>query len=445
VDLDRPERPAPSGGPHILGPVPAVRDLVDRLGILRPLRIRDFALMWTGMTVSMIGDGVYLIAVAWQAYDLSDSPTLLAMVGLAWSLPQVVLLLASGVLADRMDRRHLMIAGDVVRGVSIATVGVLSLADRLTPSRLIALVVVYGAGQAIFGPAFSSIVPTIVPDDLLVEANSLAQFVRPVALTLIGPLVGGLVIEAFGTGWAFIADAATFAVSALTIALMRVRRARTGEQDRSSAWHDLTVGFRYVRQRAWLWAAMVAATVSLLVTWGPWEVLVPYVVRNDLRGSAGALGLVYGAGGLGAVAAAIAMGQLGRLPHRPITVLYLSWAIGMLMTAGFGIVTGLWQAMLVALIAETNITLLIVIWITMVQRLVPADLLGRVSSLDWLISTAGVPLSFAIVGPAAAAFGVDTTLVVSGVAGALVTIAFLFVPGARDPERDGSLQATVVA
>jgi len=126
-------------------------------------------------------------------------------------------------------------------------------------------------------------------------------------------------------------------------------------------------------------------------------------------------------------------------------VLYLSWAIGMLMTAGFGIVTGLWQAMLVALIAETNITLLIVIWITMVQRLVPADLLGRVSSLDWLISTAGVPLSFAIVGPAAAAFGVDTTLVVSGVAGALVTIAFLFVPGARDPERDGSLQATVVA
>ena len=67
MDLDRPELPAPSGGPHILGPVPAVRDLVDRLGILRPLRIRDFALMWTGMTVSMIGDGVYLIAVAWQA------------------------------------------------------------------------------------------------------------------------------------------------------------------------------------------------------------------------------------------------------------------------------------------------------------------------------------------------------------------------------------------
>jgi predicted outer membrane lipoprotein len=122
-------------------------------------------------------------------------------------------------------------------------------------------------------------------------------------------------------------------------------------------------------------------------------------------------------------------------------VLYLAWAIGMLMTAGFGIVTGLWQAMLVALIAEANITLLIVIWITMVQRLVPVGLLGRVSSLDWLISTAGVPLSFAIVGPAADAFGVDTTLIVAGVAGALVTVGFMFVPGARQPERDGSLDA----
>ena len=424
--------------------MPVVRDLVDRLGILRPLRIRDFALMWTGMTVSMVGDGIYLVAVAWQSYDLSDSPTLLAMVGLAWSLPQVVLMLASGVLADRLDRRHLMIAGDLVRGVAIGTVGVLSLMERLTPSRLIAIVIVYGAGQAIFGPAFSSIVPTIVPDDLLVEANSLAQFVRPVALTLIGPLVGGLVVGALGTGWAFVIDAATFAVSAVTIVMMRVRRTRAHDDERGTAWQDLRTGFRYVRERPWLWAAMVAATVSLLVTWGPWEVLVPYVVKNDLGGSAGALGVVFGAGGVGAVSAALAIGQLGRLPHRPITVLYLSWAIGMLMTAGVGIVTELWQAMVVALIAEGSITLLIVIWITIVQRLVPKHLLGRVSGLDWLISTAGVPLSFAIVGPAAEAFGVDTTLVVAGVSGALVTVAFMFVRGARDPERDGSLDDATV-
>lgn len=411
------------------------------MGILRPLRVRDFALLWLGLTVSFIGDGIYIIAIAWQTYDLSNSPSALAAVGIAWSLPQMALLLASGVLSDRLDRRHLMIAGDVVRGVAIAAVGALSIAGALTMPRLIALVVVYGAGQALFGPAFGAIVPTIVPDDLLVEANSLGQFVRPVAWTLIGPLVGGALVAGIGSGWAFVADAATFAFSAAMILAMRTRHVPLDERAHASAWEDLKEGLRYVRRTTWLWVAMVAATVSLLATWGPWEVLVPYIVRNDLGGSAAALGVVYGAGGVGSVAAAIALGQRGRLPRRALTWLYLTWAAGMLATAGFGFVTGLWEAMLVALVGEFCISLLIVIWVTLVQRLVPSDLLGRVTSVDWMISTAGVPLSFAVVGPAADAFGVDATLIAAGVIGAAVTVAFMFYPGARGPERDGSLEA----
>jgi MFS family permease len=163
------------------------------------------------MTVSFVGDGIYIIAIAWQTYDLSNSPSALAAVGVAWSLPQVVLLLASGVLSDRLDRRHLMIAGDAVRGVAV--------------------------------------------------------------------------------------------------------------------------------------------------------------------------------------------------------------------------------------VAETCITMLVVIWVTLVQRLVPSELLGRVSSVDWMISIAGVPLSFAVVGPAADAFGVDATLIAAGVLGAAIVFAFMFYPGARDPERDGSVEA----
>jgi MFS family permease len=418
-----------------------VRDLVDRIGILRPLRVRDFALLWVGLTVSFLGDGVYTIAIAWQTYDLSNSPGALAAVGIAWSLPQVALLLASGVLSDRLDRRHLMIAGDVIRGVAIATIGVLSLTDRLTMTSLIVLVVVYGSGQALFGPAFSSIVPTIVPDDLLVEANSLGQFVRPVTWTLLGPLVGGLLVASLGTGWAFIADASTFAFSAVLILLMRTRPVPRSHEEHTSPWEDLKEGLRYVRSRTWLWAAMVAATVSLLATWGPWEVLVPYVVRNELGGSAAALGLVFGAGGLGAVTIAAAIGQRGRLPKRALTALYLAWAIGMLMTAGFGLVSEVWQAMAVAFVSEGCISALIVIWYTLMQRLVPSSLLGRVSSLDWMISIAGVPLSFAVVGPAAEAFGVDATLIAAGLIGAVVTLAFMFYPGARGPERDGSLEA----
>jgi len=413
--------------------------LVDRIGVLRPLRIRDFALLWLGLTVSFVGDGVYIIAIAWQTYDLSNSPSALAAVGVAWSLPQLVLLLLTGVLSDRLDRRHLMIAGDVVRGLAIASIGILSINGTLTMTWLLVLVVIFGAGQALFGPAFSSIVPQVVPEELLVEANSLGQFVRPITWTLIGPLLGGALVATVGTGWAFVADAGSFAFSALMIGLMRTRPDRETAREHPSAWDDLKEGLRYVRSRAWLWVAMVAATVSLLATWGPWEVLVPYVVRNDLGGSAAALGLVFAAGGVGSVTVALVIGQRGRLPRRAVTVLYLTWAVGMLMTAGFGLVSEVWQAALVAFVSESCITALIVIWFTLLQRLVPAHLLGRVSSLDWLISIGGVPLSFAVVGPAAAAFGVDATLIGAGVIGAAITIAFMFYPGARDPERDGSL------
>ena len=422
-----------------------VRELVDRVGILRPLRVRDFAFLWIGLTVSFIGDGIYIIAIAWQTYDLSNSPSALAAVGIAWSLPQVVLLLVSGVLSDRLDRRLLMIAGDVIRGLAIATIGIMSITGRLTMTSLIVLVVVYGAGQALFGPAFSSIVPQVVPADMLVEANSLGQFVRPVAWTLIGPLVGGALVAGLGTGWAFVTDAATFVISAVMVGLMRTRPHARSEDERTSPWADLKEGLRYVRSKTWLWVAMLTGTVSLLATWGPWEVLVPYVVRNDLGGSAADLGLVFGAGGVGSLTVALAMGQRGRLPRRAMTALYFTWAVGMLMTAGFGLVSTVWQAMAVAFVSESCITALVVIWFTLLQRLVPGHLLGRVSSLDWLISIAGVPLSFAVVGPAAAAFGVDATLIAAGVIGALVTVAFMFYPGARDPERDGSLDAARAA
>jgi hypothetical protein len=420
-------------------------ELVDRIGILRPLRIRDFRLLWAGMTVSMIGDGVYTVAVAWQAYEIWTRPSALAAVGVAWSLPQVLLLLGAGVLSDRLDRRRLMIAGDLVRLGAIGAIGALSILGSLTLARLVGLVAVYGAGQAVFGPAFSSIVPQIVPDDLRVQANSLAQFVRPLTLALVGPVVGGFLISWLGVGWAFVVDAATFVVSATAILAMRTRAVAREELERPSVWRDLVEGLRFVRRRTWLWAAMVGGTISLLFTWGPWDVLLPYVVKNDLGGSASGLGIVYGAGGLGAVVVALAMGQRGRLPRRPITALYLSWALGMLLLAGFGLAVRLWQAMVVALVAEGAITLLMVIWTTLLQRLVPREVLGRVSSLDWLLATAGVPLSFALVGPAASVLGVDATLIGAGVLGAAVTLAFLLVPGAREPERDEALRAALVA
>jgi len=414
---------------------------LSRLGIVRPLAIRDFRLLWIGTVVSFLGDGVYIVAIAWQVYDQWNRPSALAGVGIAWSLPQVVFVLGSGVLSDRFDRRKLLITADVIRGLSIAGLGTLVTLDLLQLWHVYGLVALFGVGQSLYGPAHNSILPDLVPADQLVQANSLAQFSRPFAMTLLGPALGGILVGTVGAGLAFYIDAGTFAFSALMLLLMRTVTRAPPAEGHASVWHDAREGLRFVFARPWLWAGMGAATISLLCTWGPWEVLVPYLVKNELDGSAGALGLVFAAGGAGAVLAAVMMGQRD-LPRRPITVLYWAWAMSAFAIIGFGVSGTIWHAMLASFVMESGITVLLVLWYTVLQRLVPSTILGRVSSLDWLISVAGVPASFALVGPLAASFGTRNTLIVAGAVGGLVILVFLYlVPGSRAPERDGSIEA----
>jgi MFS family permease len=412
---------------------------IDRIGIVQPFRVRDFRLLWTGMFVSMVGDGFYYVAIAWQAYTLSNRPSSLAFVGVAWSLPQVLLVLFSGVLADRLDRRVMMIAGDLIRCVAIGAIGVLSISGHLTIPIMVALVVVFGAGQATFQPAFQAIVPDIVPEELRVRANSVDQFVRPFALMIVGPALGGLVVGIAGPGAAFVADAGTFVFSAVMVALIRTRRDRSAEEH-ASILHDARVGLRFVRRTRWLLVAFGATVLSLFAVWGPWETLMPFIVKNDLGGGALALGAVYAAGGIGAISVALTIAQRGRLPRRPMMALYLVWATAMFASVFLGLAQTLWQAMLVAAVAEGAIAALIVIWFTVLQQLVPPDLLGRVSSLDSMITLAGVPLSFAAVGPLADAIGADATLILAGLVSGCVTLIFMFVPGALAPDHDGSLR-----
>ena len=131
--------------------------------MLRPLRDRDFRLLWAGMTVSLLGDGVYLVAVAWQAYDVSNSPAALAVTGIAWTLPTVLLLPFGGTLSDRIGRRPLMITADLLRAAAVGVISVLSLSGHLEIWHLVVLSAMFGVGEALFGPSFTAIVPEILP------------------------------------------------------------------------------------------------------------------------------------------------------------------------------------------------------------------------------------------------------------------------------------------
>lgn len=399
-------------------------------GILRPLGNRDFAFLWLGMTVSLLGDGIYFVAVAWQVYELSNAPTALSVVGIAWMTPQVAFALIGGVLSDRFDRRRILIFSDVLRAAAVGAIGLLSMAGGLELWHVIALVAFYGVGEALFGPAFGAIVPDVVPSDQLLEANSLDQFVRPIAMRFAGPALGGLLIaELGGIGQAFLVDSLTFAVSALAVTAMRARPpagAPTGHE--RAMLREIEQGFDYVRTEAWLGISFLASAVGLLCFFGPWQVLVPYVVKNTLHGSAGDLGFVIAAGGVSAVAVSLVMGQR-ELPRRPVRFVYLCWAAGTFAVAGFGIVATMWQAMLVSLVMSGLFTAGIIVWSTLMHRLVPTHLLGRVSSFDWMVSLSLIPVSYALTGPLAEVFGVKTALLGAGAAGGLAILLFLRVPG----------------
>jgi DHA3 family tetracycline resistance protein-like MFS transporter len=189
------------------------RGLGRRLRILVPLRHRDFRLLWTGMTVSLLGDGITTVALAWQAYEISDNaPTAFAMVGFAMTIPHVLLLLIGGAVSDRFERRKVMLAADLVRMAAVVALGAISVWGDIRIWHMMALAACYGAGTAFFGPAFDAIVPDLVPKQELPQANSLDQFVRPAAFRMLGPAIGGLLIATLGSaGDAFLADGLTFA------------------------------------------------------------------------------------------------------------------------------------------------------------------------------------------------------------------------------------------
>jgi DHA3 family tetracycline resistance protein-like MFS transporter len=400
---------------------------LTRSGLLTPLRERDFRLLWSAMCISLLGDGAFLVALAWQVYVLSDAPTALSVVGIAMTVPTILFLLVGGVASDRLDRRSILIAADVGRGAAVGMMAVLAVGGWLELWHLVALAAVYGTGSAFFAPAFDAFVPDLLRPERLAQANALDQLVRPLALRLVGPALGGVVVGVAGASAVFALDAASFAVSCAVLLLIRAP-ARRSVAEGGSVLADLRAGWRYVRERSWLWATFASAAIAYLLFMGPVEVLLPYVVKHPLHGDAADLGMVFAAGGLGSVICAVTMGRRG-LPRRTMTVMYVVWTLATLAVAGYGLASAIWQLMLASLAFNALETAGTIIWATVKQRHVPGHLLGRVSSLDWLISIGLLPLSFALTGPAAAAFGAQATLVGAGILGAMVTAAALVVPG----------------
>lgn len=428
----------PLEGVRLLGSRYAPRHRAARPGpkmkILRPLGINDFALLWGGLTISLLGDGMFFVALPLQVFALRDTETAYTIALVAWTLPLVAFLPLSGIWSDRFERRRMLLISTAIQGIAIALLGLLSVAGNLELWHVYALAVAYGCGEALFGPAFSSIVPDIVPQDMLVEANSLDNFSRPFALRVAGPALGGLAVALFGTGGAFLFDAATFVIAGAAFALIRTRK-RTQSDEPTFAWQELKDGLRFVRSHKWLLAGLLSAGLGLLLFYGPWQALVPYRVTHGLDGDERDIAAMLAVGGVGAIIASLVIGQRD-LPRRFMTAMYISFGIGTLMLVGYGLATETWQILVASFIMHALLGAAIIIWNTTLHKHVPGNILGRVSSLDWFVSTSLIPVSLMIAGPLALVIGPAKVLIGAGTIGAIALLLFVFIPGALDPEKE---------
>jgi hypothetical protein len=276
-------------------------------------------------------------------------------------------------------------------------------------------------------------VPDVVATEHLVQANALDQLVRQAAARLLGPALGGAVVALVGPGTAFLVDAGTFVLSAGCIAALQVRslpqaRAR-------SARRELREGLRFVREQPWLWATLVSASTGLLFFLGPLEVLLPFIVRNDIGGGAGGYGAVLACAGVGSILVSLWLGQRG-VPRRYLTFMYAAWTVGTLPLLGYAYGTALWQLGLLSFVYGTCITAGMVVWGTLMSTRVPPELRGRVHSLDWFVSIALTPVSFAATGPVSAWLGIDATMWLAALVPAVICIALYVAAGLRrDEER----------
>jgi predicted MFS family arabinose efflux permease len=395
------------------------------------LRHRDFALLWSGQSVSLIGDGVYTVALALETLRIDNHPLALSLVLAARLIPTVLLLLVGGVVVDRMPRRLAMLVSDATRGVVVAVVAVLIALGDVHIWELIVMSVIFGAADALFFPAATAVVPEILPPELLVQGSALNATSQTVAMVLIGPALGGLVVAAAGFQWAFAIDAVTFAASAgCLLAMSRLPRP---EATGRSPLADLGDGLRYVRSQRWLWASLIAAGLANFVAFAPISLLVPLLVRNVLHAGALELGLVLAAGGLGGLVMTLLIARLGS-PRLRITTMWSGWAVSGAGIIGLGVAPTVWFAGACMFVVSGLLTFGNVLWYPMFQELVPPELLGRASSVDWMVSLALTPLGVLVGGAAAGVIGVRPTMIIGGTT-ALLLCAVLFVPGVRDPER----------
>jgi len=393
---------------------------------IAPLSEREFRLLFSGQSVSLIGDNIAPIALAFAILDAGGSATEVGVVYAANIIARVAFMLVGGVWADRLSRRRVMLAADALRAVCTGVLAVAVMTGHAPLGLFVAMVAAHGVGAAFFTPASTGLVPQTVSAPRLQQANALLGIAHSSG-SILGPALGGAVIAVAGPGAALAADAGTFVVSATALLAMRPPEHDRGEIG-TGFLADLAEGWAEFRARTWVWVIVLQYAVWHMLVLGPFMVLGAVVARESL-GGAGAWALILAASGVGELAGGlVALRLRPRWPLRAAT-----WA-GLLWTPQVALLAAeapAWLIAAAALAAGAGMAFVITVWNTALHEHVPARALARVSSYDWAGTLVFLPAGFALAGPAASVLSIPTVLWL-GVAWSVASaVAVLAVPSVR--------------
>jgi predicted MFS family arabinose efflux permease len=401
------------------------RALPARLNVLRD---RPFRLFLLAQLTSWLGDFTAAPALAFAVLDLHGTPDDIGIVLAARSVPLVLFMLLGGVVADRLPRHLVMLGADVVRVVTQAATALLVIDGSGPLWGVAVLQFLGGSASAMFTPAVSGLMQTMVEPQHRQAANSLRSTSQSAAMVA-GPLLSALLTLTLGAGWAIAVDAASFAVSAVCLGLLRLPPGTVP----SGPWRvlgGLRTGWREFRSRSWVWSMIVTASLSNML-YAVFTVLGPVLSERELGGR-GAWGVIIASFGAGAVLGSTAGVWLR--PRRPLLTASLVVALVAAPPLALSLTGALLPVVAAAFAAGAALMLFSPLWETVLQREIPADRLSRVSAYEWFGSYAAQPLGLAFAGPLAAAAGARTALLAAGAVQFAVCLAPLAVKDVRTYE-----------
>lgn len=400
---------------------------------LAPFTIPAYRRLAVALVLTTFASGLSVVALVWEVIRLGGGPGALSFVTAASAVGVLLPALLAGVVADRVPQKSILLAVASVELVGFGLLTVLGAADLTRLWHLVAFAT--GMGLAFYYPAYSAWLPALVPAQHLLAVNGFEGMVRPLLQQAAGPAVAGAVVAAVAPAAAF--GIATVATALTLVALSVVPRTAVrreapeegagdpGPAGRGglvrSALADVREGFAYMRRTPWLLGTLLFASLMTLAVMGPLEVLVPYLLKDRLDGGPGDHALVLAAFGVGGALGSMAMASFP-MPRRYLTLMNVLWGVGCVPLVAMGLAAAVWQVVVAGFFLGVLFSAPMVIWGTLLQRRVPPHLLGRVSSLDFFVSLALLPVSMALAGPLAALVGVEAVFVIAGVVPVLLAV-----------------------